>query len=110
MPAITVPRPSVAPSRKTLRGKRSPGSGAAIPASPVAAGGAGAPSVVDSGPPAAGTGTTAGGRRESLVASGTQREPKTTGRTTPTAAAGQLTVNPTRMQTIPVAKAIGHRL
>src|SRR2546430_16197390 len=105
MPAITVPRPSVAPSRKTLRGKRSPGSGAGIPASPVAAGGAGAPSVADSGPPAAGTGATAGWRRELPVALRTPREPKTNVGATATATAGPLTITPARRATDPGGEA-----
>src|SRR5437870_6390740 len=44
------------------------------------------------------------------MTSRTQRKPKTTVTATPTAAAGQLTIRPTRMQTIPIAKPIGHRL
>ena len=38
-PPMTAPRPSVEASRKRLRGKRSPGRGFGIPASPVTVGG-----------------------------------------------------------------------
>src|SRR6266568_2715590 len=68
--------------------------------SPSLAGTGGATPVSDSGPAPAG----------SVPASRRQRKPKTTVSTTPTAAAGQLTTRPTRMQTTPIAKPIGHRL
>ena len=105
-PPMTAPRPSVAPSRNLLRGKRSPGSGSGIAASPWSAGIAGAsvawPSLV------AGAATAGAGRPR--MTSRAQRNPQTTAIAAPIAAATQLTIRPTRRQTMPTAKPTGQRL
>src|SRR5581483_7323333 len=103
-PPISAPSPSVAPSRKRLRGKRSPASGSGIPAGPAVAGGAGPVS-------AAGAGGGGGGAtRTPAVRSRTHRNPNTSAITPPTATAGQLTIRPTRTHATPTAKPTGQRV
>ena len=106
-PPITAPKPSVAPSRNRLRGKRSPGSGSGIAASPRSGGMAGA-SVDSRGPPRSGSIAATGSPRNSFVASRAQRKPQTTAITTPigTITIG-LMISPTRMHATPAAKPIG---
>jgi hypothetical protein len=106
-PPITPPSPSVAPSRNRLRGKRSPGSGSGIAASPRSAGIGGA-SVDSRGPPRSGSIAATGSPRNSLVASRAHRNPQATAITAPigTTTIG-LMISPTRMHAIPAANPIG---
>ena len=104
---ITPPSPSVAPSRKRLRGNRSPGSGAGIAASPAVAGIAGAR-------PSAGAGgrsgsTCSGTPRYSIVASRAQRKPNTIAIAPPIGATKVgLTISPTSTQAMPAANPTGY--
>jgi hypothetical protein len=95
-----------------LRGKRSPGSGGGIAASPASAGSGGAAAVVaDSGPgDASASRTPTSTRRYSLVTSRAQRKPKRIVIAAPTATAGHEMISPTRIQTMPIAKPTGQRL
>ena len=103
---MTAPRPSVALSRKTLRGKRSPGAGSGIAASPSCAGRPGpAERALPRRPRARDRRT-----RRARATSRAQRTPQTTRITAPIATATQLTISPTRRQTTPTAKPIGQRL
>ena len=93
-PPMTPPRPSVAPSRKTLRGYV------------LACGAAGASSASTRR-----SGSTGGAlATTSRVRSRTQRSAKAAVSTAPTATTGQLRTSPTRMHAIPTAKPIGHKL
>ncbi len=101
IPPISPPMPSVAPSRKRLRGNRSPGRGFGMPASPVVVGG---------GPVHSRTSAATGGtcRRISVVAARAHRKPKTTAITAPAVAIHTgLTISPTRMTAMPTANPSG---
>src|SRR6266536_1944268 len=104
---ISPPRPSVAPSRKTLRGNRS------ISSSSIT-GNAGSPPVGGASAAAGAAGRVSGscpiGVRRPPVTSRIQRNALTTAITAPATAAGQLTIKPTRTHAIPIAKPIGQRL
>ena len=96
-PPITAPSPSVENSRNLLRGNRSPGAGSGMPAAPTFVATAGAAG--------------GGGGSASLLPfdrSRTQRKPNRSTIAPPTATAGQLTISPTRTQTMPIANPIGH--
>src|SRR4030088_587173 len=107
-PPITAPRPSVAPSRNLLRGKRSPGSGSGIAASPRSAGTAGA-SVDSRGPPRSGSIAATCSPRNSFVASRAHRKPHATAIAAPigTIPIG-LMISPTRVHAIPAANPMGY--
>src|SRR6187551_514417 len=104
---MAAPSPTVAPSRNLLRGKVAASAGvvSGMAGAPLCAGSAGA----GSGGPCASVsacGRLAWPRLTSLI----QRKPKMTVSAAPTATAGQLTIRPTRMQTMPTAKPTGQRL
>src|SRR3954469_8013177 len=106
-PPIAAPRPSVAPSRKTLRVTAVSGTGTR--ATPCwSAGGAVIPSPASFISRRSGS-TTIGSPRSSAVASRAQRMPKTMAIAAPIdEISSGLMMSPTRTTTMPMAKPIGH--